>query len=61
MITAADDRHRQQADAAGVSVLLGKPYADDALVAHLRQALGQDGAAAAAMVDIRQDVADALA
>ena len=27
MITAADDRHREQAAQAGVSVLLGKPYA----------------------------------
>ncbi|HRH87432.1 MAG TPA: response regulator [Rubrivivax sp.] len=42
MITAADERHREQADAAGVSVLLGKPYSDDALIAHLRQAMGQE-------------------
>jgi CheY-like chemotaxis protein len=41
MITAADDRHREQADQAGVSVLLGKPYADDALIAHIRLAMGQ--------------------
>ena len=40
MITAADDRHREQADAAGVSVLLGKPYRDDELIAHIRLALG---------------------
>jgi chemosensory pili system protein ChpA (sensor histidine kinase/response regulator) len=45
MITAADDRHREQADAAGVSVLLGKPYPEDELIAHIRRALGQDGAA----------------
>ena len=31
MITAADDRHRDEASAAGVSVLLGKPYSDEAL------------------------------
>ena len=61
MITAADDRHREQADAAGVSVLLGKPYAEDALVAHLRLALGQDGSAAAAVADSRHGVLDALA
>jgi len=45
MITAADDRHREQADSAGVSVLLGKPYPEDALIAHIRLAMGQDGAA----------------
>lgn len=42
MITAADDRHREHADAAGVSVLLGKPYSEDALIAHIRLAMGQD-------------------
>ena len=45
MITAADDRHREQADAAGVSVLLGKPYPEDALIAHIRLAMGHDAAA----------------
>jgi CheY-like chemotaxis protein len=44
MITAADDRHREQADSAGVSVLLGKPYPEDALIAHIRLAMGQDAA-----------------
>jgi len=44
MITAADDRHREQAQAAGVSVLLGKPYPEDALIAHIRLAMGQDAA-----------------
>ena len=44
MITAADDRHREQAEAAGVSVLLGKPYPEDALIAHIRLAMGQDAA-----------------
>ncbi len=44
MITAADDRHREQADSAGVSVLLGKPYPEDALIAHIRLAMGQDDA-----------------
>jgi CheY-like chemotaxis protein len=47
MITAADDRHREHADTAGVSVLMGKPYPDDALIAHIRAALGQHGTAAA--------------
>jgi CheY-like chemotaxis protein len=41
MITAADVRHREQAEQAGVSVLLGKPYPEDALIAHIRLALGQ--------------------
>ena len=44
MITAADDRHREQADLAGVSVLLGKPYPEDALIGHIRLAMGQDEA-----------------
>jgi CheY-like chemotaxis protein len=44
MITAADDRHREQAEAAGVSVLLGKPYPEDALIAQIRLAMGQDEA-----------------
>lgn len=39
MITAADARHRAQADAVGVSVLLGKPYEDDALLARVREAV----------------------
>ena len=42
MITAADDRHREQAAQAGVSVLLGKPYPEDALIAHIRLAMGAD-------------------
>jgi CheY-like chemotaxis protein len=42
MITAADDRHREQAAQAGVSVLLGKPYPEDALIAHIRLATGSD-------------------
>jgi hypothetical protein len=45
MITAADDRHREQADCAGVSVLLGKPFPEDALIAHIRLAMGQNGTA----------------
>ncbi|MBN8492196.1 MAG: response regulator, partial [Burkholderiales bacterium] len=44
MITAADERHREQAQQSGVSVLLGKPYPEEALLAHIRQALGQDAA-----------------
>jgi CheY-like chemotaxis protein len=46
MITAADDRHREQAREVGVSVLLGKPYPEEALVAHIRRLLGQDEAQA---------------
>jgi len=48
MITAADDKHRQDADRAGVSVLLGKPYPEDELIAHIRQAMKHDELAAAA-------------
>ena len=56
MITAADERHREQADAAGVSVLLGKPYAEEELLAHIRRALGQQAAPPQAA-----DALDALA
>jgi CheY-like chemotaxis protein len=48
MITAADDRHQADATAAGVSVLLGKPYPDDVLLAHIAAAMGRAGAMAAA-------------
>jgi CheY-like chemotaxis protein len=47
MITAADDRHRDEASAAGVSVLLGKPYSDEALIGHIRLAMGHDQTEAA--------------
>ena len=40
MITAADDKHRDHAQRAGVTVLLGKPYPEDALIAHIRRAMG---------------------
>ena len=46
MITAADERHRDEATQAGVSVLLGKPYPEDELIAHIRRVLGQDEAVA---------------
>ena len=46
MITAADERHRDEASQAGVSVLLGKPYPEDELIAHIRRVLGQDEAVA---------------
>ena len=39
MITAADDRHREDASRAGVSVLLGKPYPEEELIAHIRLAM----------------------
>ena len=44
MVTAADDRHRELADASGVSVLMGKPYEDDALIAYIHAAIGQTAA-----------------
>jgi CheY-like chemotaxis protein len=46
MITAADDRHREDADRAGVNVLLGKPYADDELIAQIQRATKRDEAQA---------------
>ena len=61
MITAADDRHREEADAAGVSVLLGKPYPEDALIAHIRLAMGQDAAAPRSAASIAHGALDALA
>lgn len=48
MITAADDRHREEAARAGVTVLLGKPFGEEALLAHLRRLLGQPALAATA-------------
>ena len=40
MITSADDRLRGVADEVGVSVLLGKPYAEEALIASIEQLAG---------------------
>ena len=42
MITAAEDRHRDDAQRAGVSTLLGKPYPEDALIDHIRRAMRED-------------------
>ena len=39
MITGADDKHREHASAAGVTVLLGKPYPEEDLIAHIRLAM----------------------
>jgi CheY-like chemotaxis protein len=39
MITSSDERHRAEADAAGVNLLLGKPYAEEALLAQVQQLL----------------------
>jgi CheY-like chemotaxis protein len=39
MITSADDTHREDAKRCGVDVLMGKPYAEDALIAHIRRAM----------------------
>jgi CheY-like chemotaxis protein len=46
MITAADDRLRSAAAEAGVTVVLGKPYDDDTLVAHIETLAGVRAAAA---------------
>jgi CheY-like chemotaxis protein len=47
MITAADDRLRSAAAEAGVTVVLGKPYDDDTLVAHIEALTGVCAEAAA--------------
>lgn len=39
MVTSSDDKHRDEAFAVGINVLLGKPYADEALLAHAQQLL----------------------
>jgi CheY-like chemotaxis protein len=36
MITSAEDRHREEATRVGVGLVLGKPYPEDALIAHIR-------------------------
>jgi CheY-like chemotaxis protein len=51
MITAADDKHRDEAKAAGVSVLLGKPYPEDELIAHIRHAMNPAAADCRALAD----------
>lgn len=40
MITSSDEKHRTEADAAGVNLLMGKPYEEEALVAQVQQMLG---------------------
>ena len=40
MITSSDDKHRDQASAAGVNLLMGKPYEEAALLAQVRLWLG---------------------
>ena len=40
MITSADDRLRDQATDAGVTVLMGKPYTDHDLVGHVARLAG---------------------
>lgn len=39
MITSSDERHRAEADAAGVNLLLGKPYAEETLLAQVQALL----------------------
>jgi CheY-like chemotaxis protein len=41
MITSADDVHREDAKRCGVDVLMGKPYQEDALIAHIRKAMSR--------------------
>ena len=36
MITSSDERHRPEANAAGVNLLLGKPYAEETLLAQVQ-------------------------
>jgi CheY-like chemotaxis protein len=40
MITSSDDKHRAEALAAGVNLLLGKPYAEAELLAQVQGLLG---------------------
>ncbi len=40
MITSSDDKHRDEARAAGVDLLMGKPYAEETLLAQVQQLLG---------------------
>ncbi len=40
MITSSDERHRAEAQAAGVDLLLGKPYAEELLLAQAQRLLG---------------------
>ena len=51
MITAADDRHREDANRAGVSVLLGKPYPEDELIAHIQHAMNPGRAAGSPLAE----------
>ncbi|HEX7686440.1 MAG TPA: response regulator, partial [Burkholderiaceae bacterium] len=52
MITSAEDRHRDEATRAGVGLVLGKPYPEDELLAHVASfafpaASGREAAAGA--------------
>jgi FixJ family two-component response regulator len=49
MITAADDRHRDDASRAGVSKLLGKPYPEQELIDYIRDAMQARVSSAGAM------------
>ena len=40
MITSSDERHRAEAQAVGVDLLLGKPYAEETLLAQAQRLLG---------------------
>jgi len=48
MITSSDERHRAEARTAGVNLLLGKPYAEEALLAEVQALLGDTTQRAAA-------------
>ena len=41
MITSSDDKHRADAQAAGVNLLMGKPYAEEDLLAQAQRLLGR--------------------
>ncbi|MES2718010.1 MAG: response regulator [Pseudomonadota bacterium] len=48
MITSSDERHRAEANAAGVNLLLGKPYAEETLLAQVQVMLAAAAQRAAA-------------
>nr|WP_246312068.1 response regulator [Aquabacterium terrae] len=49
MITSSDEKHRNDAFEAGVSVLMGKPYEEDALIAEIQAALSRAPVSAPAL------------
>ena len=49
MITSSDEKHRADAQAAGVNLLMGKPYAEEDLLAQAQRLLGRRVPAGAAL------------